>query len=177
MLEREEEASSSGGNVDYTISEILPAVRRACLSLAGVPVLCGASLKGIGAEPLLDSVTSFLPSPLDRPPATGVLRPSVVSAGRGKAAKRKAKRAGRSNDDVTGRLVAAADARGGGEGECGIDVVVDPLQDELVAFVFKVKFCWGKVKGSSRGWFGVFCTRRCPVCSFGHIACSVNCCG
>ncbi|KAG0126479.1 P-loop containing nucleoside triphosphate hydrolase protein [Tuber indicum] len=32
-----------------------------------VPVLCGASFKNIGVQPLLDAVTDYLPSPLDRP--------------------------------------------------------------------------------------------------------------
>eukprot|EP00808_Paulinella_micropora_P000183 g70507.t1 len=33
-----------------------------------VPVLCGASLRNTGVQPLLDAVTLYLPSPLDRPP-------------------------------------------------------------------------------------------------------------
>lgn len=31
-----------------------------------VPVLCGASLHGIGVEPLLDAITAYLPSPAER---------------------------------------------------------------------------------------------------------------
>eukprot|EP00752_Nemacystus_decipiens_P010923 g9707.t1 len=38
-----------------------------------------ASLRGIGVEPLLDSVSTFLPSPLDRPRPTGVLREASAS--------------------------------------------------------------------------------------------------
>ncbi|KAI5777660.1 P-loop containing nucleoside triphosphate hydrolase protein [Geopyxis carbonaria] len=33
-----------------------------------IPVLCGASFRNIGVQPLLDAVVSYLPSPLDRPP-------------------------------------------------------------------------------------------------------------
>lgn len=129
-----EEAGLLG--VEYTVSEILAAVRRACLSLAGVPVLCGASLKGIGVEPLLDCVTSFLPSPLDRPRARGVIRPALVCASTSKAGKRKSKKIGRGVDGAAGST-GAATAGGEAGGEV---VVVDPLQDELVAFVFKVSF-------------------------------------
>jgi len=49
------------------LPDVLAALRRACVAGAVVPVLCGASLKGRGVEPLLDSVLAFLPSPLDRP--------------------------------------------------------------------------------------------------------------
>lgn len=45
-------------------------LRRLTLSGSGhvVPVLCGASFRNIGVQPLLDAVTLYLPSPLDRPP-------------------------------------------------------------------------------------------------------------
>jgi elongation factor G len=33
-----------------------------------IPVLCGASFRNIGVQPLLDAVIDYLPSPLDRPP-------------------------------------------------------------------------------------------------------------
>jgi len=35
------------------------------------PVLCGSGREHIGIQPLLDAVTWYLPSPLDRPPVTG----------------------------------------------------------------------------------------------------------
>ncbi|HHI80302.1 MAG TPA: GTP-binding protein [Planctomycetes bacterium] len=43
------------------------AVRRCVLSGTVFPVLCGAALRGVGVECLLDAVGSFLPSPQDRP--------------------------------------------------------------------------------------------------------------
>lgn len=46
---------------------LLSALRRACVAGQLLPTLCGASLKGRGVEPLLDSVVAFLPSPIDRP--------------------------------------------------------------------------------------------------------------
>ncbi|MBI4537186.1 MAG: elongation factor G [candidate division NC10 bacterium] len=51
--------------------EIRPALRRATLSLQAVPVLCGASFKNKGVQPLLDAVIDYLPSPLDLRPVEG----------------------------------------------------------------------------------------------------------
>jgi elongation factor G len=47
------------------------ALRRATLRQAVVPVLCGASFKNKGVQPLLDAVVAYLPSPLDMPPVEG----------------------------------------------------------------------------------------------------------
>lgn len=43
------------------------ALRKATISCKIVPVLCGASLKNKGVQPLLDAVVDYLPSPLDIP--------------------------------------------------------------------------------------------------------------
>ena len=43
------------------------ALRSLTLSGVAVPVLCGASLHGVGVEALLDAVTLFLPTPAERP--------------------------------------------------------------------------------------------------------------
>ncbi len=45
--------------------EINKVLRRACLKLSIVPVLCGSSFKNKGVQGLLDGVVSFLPSPID----------------------------------------------------------------------------------------------------------------
>jgi elongation factor G len=45
--------------------EVISGLRRATLSYAIVPVLCGASLRNKGVQPLLDAVVDYLPSPLD----------------------------------------------------------------------------------------------------------------
>ena len=47
------------------------AIRQGVLANAFTPVLCGASLRNMGVQPVLDAVVDFLPSPLDRPPARG----------------------------------------------------------------------------------------------------------
>ena len=36
-------------------------IRRACVSGAGVPVLCGSALRGVAIQPLMDAVALYLP--------------------------------------------------------------------------------------------------------------------
>ena len=47
------------------------AIRRVTLSRRAFPVLCGASFRHKGTQPLLDAICDYLPSPLDRPPVQG----------------------------------------------------------------------------------------------------------
>ncbi|MBO0750961.1 MAG: elongation factor G, partial [Bradyrhizobiaceae bacterium] len=47
-------------------------IRKAVLSGAFFPVLCGSAFKNKGVQPLLDAVVDYLPSPLDVPPIKGV---------------------------------------------------------------------------------------------------------
>ncbi len=47
-------------------------VRKACLSLEGVPVFCGSALKNKGVQPVLDAIGRYLPSPMDIPPVKGI---------------------------------------------------------------------------------------------------------
>jgi elongation factor G len=51
--------------------EMKDVIRRATLELTIVPVLCGSAFKNKGVQPLLDSVVSYLPSPLDIPAIPG----------------------------------------------------------------------------------------------------------
>ena len=50
---------------EITEKEIIDVLRRACLKVSIIPVLCGSSFKNKGVQMLLDSVVNFLPSPLD----------------------------------------------------------------------------------------------------------------
>ncbi len=52
-------------NQSVSASEIYSALRKSTISLDIVPVLCGSAFKNKGVQPLLDSIISFLPSPLE----------------------------------------------------------------------------------------------------------------
>ncbi len=47
------------------------ALRRAVGRGTLLPVLCGAALRNVGIQPVLDAVVDFLPSPLEAPPVDG----------------------------------------------------------------------------------------------------------
>ncbi len=53
----------AGGEVDA--ASLRAGLRRATLACRLFPVLCGAALRNIGVQPLLDAVVDYLPSPLD----------------------------------------------------------------------------------------------------------------
>jgi len=55
-----------------SVEEIRAVLRQGTLAMRFVPVLCGASFRNKGVQPLLDSVVDYLPSPLDVPPITGL---------------------------------------------------------------------------------------------------------
>ena len=52
-------------------ADIVAGLRRATLTGQAQPVLCGSSFKFVGVQRLLDAVTAYLPSPLDKPPVAG----------------------------------------------------------------------------------------------------------
>ena len=56
---------------DLTHEMIHDALRRATLTGQAQPVLCGSSFKYVGVQRLLDAVSLYLPSPLDKPPIVG----------------------------------------------------------------------------------------------------------
>ena len=51
--------------------ELRRAIRKGCLSMVFIPVLCGSAFKNKGIQPLLDAIVDFLPSPLDVKPIEG----------------------------------------------------------------------------------------------------------
>ncbi len=59
---------------DHKVTEedIRAALRKGTIELKFVPVLCGSAFKNKGIQQLLDAIVSFLPSPMDVPPVTGV---------------------------------------------------------------------------------------------------------
>ena len=50
---------------EISIDELKKAIRKATISKALVPVLCGSSYKNKGVQMLLDAMVEYLPSPLD----------------------------------------------------------------------------------------------------------------
>jgi elongation factor G len=54
---------------EATVKKLL---RKAVITGAFFPVLCGSAFKNKGVQPLLDAVVDYLPSPLDVPPITGI---------------------------------------------------------------------------------------------------------
>jgi len=54
-----------------TEQQLVAAIRRATLSSAINPVLCGSAFKNKGVQPMLDAIVAYLPSPLDVPAIQG----------------------------------------------------------------------------------------------------------
>ncbi|MEL4896028.1 elongation factor G [Crocosphaera sp. Alani8] len=57
-----------------TEAEIKQGLRKGTLDKTIIPMLCGSAFKNKGVQLLLDAVVDYLPSPLDVPPITGLLK-------------------------------------------------------------------------------------------------------
>ncbi len=55
-----------------SVLDLYAALRRQTLAETLVPILCGASFRHIGVQPLMDAIVEYLPSPMDRPPLAAV---------------------------------------------------------------------------------------------------------
>jgi elongation factor G len=62
--------------------EILGALRQGTLDNKMVPVLCGSAYKNKGVQRLLDYIVQLMPSPLDVPPITGIMKDSEEEVSR-----------------------------------------------------------------------------------------------
>lgn len=51
--------------------ELIAGIRKATISLAICPVLCGSAFKNKGVQPLLDAIVDYMPSPVDIPAMIG----------------------------------------------------------------------------------------------------------
>ena len=60
-------------NKPITPQILKAAIRRLTCRIELVPVLCGSAFKKRGVQPLVDAVVDYLPSPLDIPPASGLV--------------------------------------------------------------------------------------------------------
>lgn len=58
--------------VEISTAEIRAALRRGCIAIKLVPVVCGTAFKNKGVQPLLDAVIDYLPSPIDIPAVKGI---------------------------------------------------------------------------------------------------------
>ena len=58
---------------EISAERLSAALRKAVIAATVTPVLCGSSFKNKGVQPLLDAVVAYLPSPLDVPPAEGIV--------------------------------------------------------------------------------------------------------
>ena len=71
-VELDDEAMESYLNGDEVTEETLKkCLRKAVLTGAFYPILCGSAFKNKGVQPLLDAVVDYLPSPVDIPPTPG----------------------------------------------------------------------------------------------------------
>jgi elongation factor G len=61
------------GGEELSEADIKKAIRKGTLAFDFVPILCGSAFKNKGVQPMLDAVIDFLPSPLDIPPAEGIV--------------------------------------------------------------------------------------------------------
>jgi elongation factor G len=55
-----------------TVAQIKRAIRNATLQIKLIPCLCGTAFKNKGVQPMLDAVSDYLPSPLDRAAFKGI---------------------------------------------------------------------------------------------------------
>jgi elongation factor G len=77
---------------DIPVATIRTVIREQTLARQIHPVLCGSGREHAGIQPLMDAVTYYLPSPLDRPPVVGRTPPSGSAARGGKAIEKEEKR-------------------------------------------------------------------------------------
>jgi elongation factor G len=60
------------GGEEPSVEVLQKCLRKAVLTGAFYPILCGSAFKNKGVQPLLDAVVAYLPSPVDIPPTPGI---------------------------------------------------------------------------------------------------------
>ena len=114
-------------DIEPSNAELRAGLRRATLSHKALPVMAGAALRGLGVEPLLDSIADLLPSPLDRLP------PALTPLEFNDDVRSKKKRGKRHHDEVSGATNGTSDLTLG-----------HPLHPKLLALAFKVVHMKGR---------------------------------
>jgi len=59
------------GGEELSVEEVKEGIRKACLEISAIPIMCGTAFKNKGVQPLLDAIVFYLPSPLDVPAIEG----------------------------------------------------------------------------------------------------------
>ena len=54
-----------------SVEELRALIRKGCLSISFIPMLCGSAFKNKGVQPMLNAVIDYLPNPLDVPAYEG----------------------------------------------------------------------------------------------------------
>ncbi|MBQ3800615.1 MAG: elongation factor G [Treponema sp.] len=57
---------------EITTEQLVASIRKSTINRSLVPFLCGSSRHNQGIQPLMDAIISYLPSPVEVPPAEGV---------------------------------------------------------------------------------------------------------
>ncbi|MCO5193899.1 MAG: elongation factor G [Anaerolineae bacterium] len=73
IVETDEELTDrylNGENIE--VAELRSALRKATISGAITPVMCGTALRNKGVQPVLDAIVYYLPSPIEVPPIEGI---------------------------------------------------------------------------------------------------------
>jgi len=60
------------GGEEPSVETLKRCIRKAVITGAFYPILCGSAFKNKGVQPLLDAVVDYLPSPVDIPPTPGI---------------------------------------------------------------------------------------------------------
>jgi elongation factor G len=61
------------GGEELSLEELQAGIRKACIEIKMIPVLCGSAFKNKGVQNLLDAVVDYMPSPNDVPPISGMV--------------------------------------------------------------------------------------------------------
>ncbi|MFH1253353.1 MAG: elongation factor G [Candidatus Uhrbacteria bacterium] len=56
---------------EIPLDDLKRVLRKACIAVQIIPILCGSALKNKGVQMMLDAVVDYLPSPMDVPPMKG----------------------------------------------------------------------------------------------------------
>ncbi|MFS2319313.1 elongation factor G [Maricaulis sp. D1M11] len=72
-VEQDEEAMEAYlEGQEPTEEKLKELIRKGCINLSFIPMLCGTAFKNKGVQPLLDAVVDFLPSPVEIPAIKGI---------------------------------------------------------------------------------------------------------